>query len=407
MSSPAPSLYHDPILVDSDDTDYDHYFDEGGITSTAASLASQITDYRYENGRRYHAYHGHSGSGSYWAPNDEAQQNQEEIFHLVYTLRLNGDLFLAPVEMDTPRQKVLDLGTGNGIWCIDMAHQFPQSEIIGNDLSPIQPTYVPPNVQYEIDDFNDEWVHPANHFDFIHGRALYGSVKNWDQLLRKVHHALKPGGWWESVETVVEFQCDDGSLPEDSVVKHWVSIMRIACERAGTSFDVAGRVKGWCEAAGFEEVTQKVFKLPIGPWPKDKYEKALGSYNLANMLSACDGFSLHLLTKYYGMSVEELDDMMSKVKAEMKNKKYHSYFRMYVCYARKPEVAYESRPSSRGSTIRPPAYDLSGGETDCASILEERDEEEDDDDYDDADTEDHKPQPAQSIYHGRRGHRGH
>ncbi|KAK6500993.1 hypothetical protein TWF506_003749 [Arthrobotrys conoides] len=287
-----------------------------------------------------------------------------------------------------------------------MAHAFPHSEIIGNDLSPIQPTYVPPNVQFEIDDFNDEWVHPANHFDFIHGRALYGSVTSWDQLLRKVLHALKPGGWWESVETMVDFDCDDGSLPDDSAVKYWVGIMQIACERAGTSFDVAGRVKEWCEAAGFEEVTQKMYKLPIGPWPKDKYEKALGSYNLANMLSACDGFSLHLLTKFYGMSVEELNDLMDRVKSEMKNKKIHSYFRMYVCYARKPEAPEESRPSSRGSTIRPPAYDLSGGETtDCASIIEERDEYEEEE-ADDADTDERASPPAQSIYHGRRGHRG-
>ncbi|KAK6360107.1 hypothetical protein TWF730_006260 [Orbilia blumenaviensis] len=369
-------------------------------TSTAASLASQITDYRYENGRRYHAYHGHSGSGSYWAPNDEAQQNQEEIFHLVYTLRLNGELFLAPLDKEAPRLKVLDLGTGNGIWPMDMAHQYPQCEIIGNDLSPIQPTYVPPNVQFEIDDFNDEWVHPQDHFDFIHGRALYGSVTNWDQLLRKVFHTLKPGGWWESVETVVEFQCDDGSLPDDAAVRYWVGIMRIACERAGTSFDVAGRVKDWCEAAGFEEVTQKVFKLPIGPWPKDKYEKALGSYNLANMLSACDGFSLHLLTKYYGMSVEDLESLMDRVKTEMKTKKIHSYFRMYVCYARKPEAgpSRDSRPSSRGSTIRPPAYDHSGGETDCASILEEQEEQGDDeDDSDDGE------QRGSSGRHGQAG----
>ncbi|KAK6528557.1 hypothetical protein TWF281_009798 [Arthrobotrys megalospora] len=405
MSSPAPSVYHDAILVDSDDTDYDHYFNEGGITSTAASLASQITDYRYENGRRYHAYHGHSGSGSYWAPNDEAQQNQEEIFHLVYTLRLNGDLFLAPINVDSDAPlEILDLGTGSGNWCIDIAHQYPKAKIIGNDLSPIQPLYVPPNVQFEVDDFNDEWVYPANHFDFIHGRALYGSVSNWDRLLRKVSHALKPGGWWESVETVVEFQCDDGSLPEDSAVKYWVSIMRIACERAGTSFDVAGRVKDWCEAAGFEEITQRMYKLPIGPWPKDKYEKALGSYNLANMLGACDGFSLHLLTKFYGMSVEDLDALMDKVKAEMKDKKIHSYFRMYVCYARKPESAGDSRPSSRGSTIRPPAHDYSGGETDCASIIEEQDEYEDDDD-DGTDTGE-RGNHGGSGGHGRRRSRG-
>ncbi|KAF7616645.1 hypothetical protein AFLA_004703 [Aspergillus flavus NRRL3357] len=30
------------------------------------------------------------------------------------------------------------------------------SEVIGNDLSPIQPRWVPPNYQFEIDDFESE-----------------------------------------------------------------------------------------------------------------------------------------------------------------------------------------------------------------------------------------------------------
>ncbi|KAK6359273.1 hypothetical protein TWF696_000436 [Orbilia brochopaga] len=367
MSSPAPSIYHDPLPVDSDETDYDTYFD-GGITSTAASLASQVTDYRYENGRRYHAYH----AGSYWAPNDEAASTQEEIFHHVYLMRLHGDLFLAPIEKDGKPERILDLGTGNGNWCLDMAHAFPDTEIIGNDLSPIQPTYVPPNVSFEVDDFNDEWLFPANHFDFVHGRAMYGSVKDWDVLLKRVLRVLKPGGWWENVETMVEVLCDDGSLPYDCALLHWCRIMQEACEASGATFRVASNMKKWCEEAGFVEITEKAFKIPIGPWPRDKHDKLVGSFNLANMLQAVEGFSLHLLTKFGNMNAQQVYELVEKVRADMKNKKYHSYFRLFVCYARKPEKEEESRPPSRGSTIVPqgqPAY--SGGETDCGSIAEE------------------------------------
>ncbi|KAF3932545.1 hypothetical protein ABW20_dc0103382 [Dactylellina cionopaga] len=63
--------------------------------------------------------------------------------------------------------------------------------------------------------------------------------------------------------------------------------MRDACERAPATFDVAGKMEKWCKDAGFVEVTQKIFKIPLGPWPKDKHEKTVGSYNLANMLNAC------------------------------------------------------------------------------------------------------------------------
>lgn len=43
----------------------------------------------------------------------------------------DGDLYKAPV--DRP-QRVLDLGTGTGIWATDYAHEHPEAEVIGLDL---------------------------------------------------------------------------------------------------------------------------------------------------------------------------------------------------------------------------------------------------------------------------------
>ncbi|KAK6535653.1 hypothetical protein TWF694_002108 [Orbilia ellipsospora] len=297
--------------------------------------------------------------------------NQEELFHHVYALRLNGKMFLAPIDKGTPPQHILDLGTGAGNWCLDMSSQFPDAQITGNDLSPVQPTYVPPNVSFEIDDFNEEWLQPSSHYDFVHARALYGSVKDWSQFLKNVYRVLKPGGWFESVETVVEITCDDGSIPKGAPVEVWCDEMIKAAEDAGASFDVAGKMENWCDKQGFVEITQKMFKIPIGPWAKEKYEKTVGSYNLVNMLAASEGFSLRLLTKFGSkMSKTEVEKLLVGVTADLKNKKHHAYFRMYVCYARKPETS-EARPPSRGSTIRPGRHDHSGGETDCASIHEE------------------------------------
>jgi len=39
----------------------------------------------------------------------------------------------------------MDVGTGTGIWAIDMADRFPNAQVKGIDLSPIQPNWVPPN----------------------------------------------------------------------------------------------------------------------------------------------------------------------------------------------------------------------------------------------------------------------
>ncbi|KAF3927348.1 hypothetical protein ABW21_db0203263 [Orbilia brochopaga] len=177
---------------------------------------------------------------------------------------------------------------------------------------------------------------------------------------------------------MVEILCDDGSLPEDCALLHWCKIMQEACEASGATFQVASNMKKWCEDAGFTEVTQTYFKIPIGPWPRDKHDKIVGSFNLANMLQAVEGFSLHLLTKFGNMTAPEVYELVEKVRADMRNKKYHSYFRLFVCQARKSQKE-ESRPPSRGSTIRPRRGQAaqSGGETDCGSIAEEPEDQDD------------------------------
>jgi methylase of polypeptide subunit release factors len=50
---------------------------------------------------------------------------------------MEGKLYLAPIEAPS---KVLDIGTGTGIWAMDFGDEFPEAEVIGTDISPIQPS---------------------------------------------------------------------------------------------------------------------------------------------------------------------------------------------------------------------------------------------------------------------------
>jgi cyclopropane fatty-acyl-phospholipid synthase-like methyltransferase len=91
---------------------------------------------------------------------------------------------------------VLDLGTGTGIWAIDFADQYPSANVIGTDLSPIQPTWVPPNLKFEIEDFTDEWTFEPNDFDYIHMRSLYGCVADWPRFYEEVYTLVGQGLIW-------------------------------------------------------------------------------------------------------------------------------------------------------------------------------------------------------------------
>ena len=104
--------------------------------------------------------------------------------HHLFLLTFDGALFQAPITKSP--SLVLDIGTGTGIWAIDFADQFPSATVIGTDLSPIQPNWVPPNVKFEIDDCESEWTYAEASFDFIHIRSLFGCVSSWPALYAQV-----------------------------------------------------------------------------------------------------------------------------------------------------------------------------------------------------------------------------
>lgn len=54
-----------------------------------------------------------------------------DMHHEIMLLLLNGQLHKVPLE--TPH-RILDVGTGTGIWAVDVADQYPMAEVIGMDL---------------------------------------------------------------------------------------------------------------------------------------------------------------------------------------------------------------------------------------------------------------------------------
>ncbi len=127
-------------------------------------------------------------------------------------MMLDNKLFTSSIPLTNP-QRILDVGTGTGIWAIDMADEFPSAEIIGTDISPTQPSWTPPNVNFQIDDAQLEWTFPENSFDFIHVRYLHGAISDWKAFYQQVYRCLKPGGWFQQLEPNIELRCDNPAVP--------------------------------------------------------------------------------------------------------------------------------------------------------------------------------------------------
>lgn len=54
-----------------------------------------------------------------------------DLHHECMSMLLGGELHLAPVSSP---HRILDIGTGTGIWAIDMADRYPMAEVTGTDL---------------------------------------------------------------------------------------------------------------------------------------------------------------------------------------------------------------------------------------------------------------------------------
>ena len=176
----------------------------------------------------------------------------------------SGKLIFAPV--DHP-MRILDLGTGTGQWAIDVGDAYPMAEVIGTDLSPIQPNWIPPNVKFIVDDLEDEWVLGA-HFDLIHVRHVLPVLRNVEHLLATAYDHLRPGGWLDLQELGGEICCDDGSLRPGSALTRFLDLCFESMMVYGMNFRVANTISRPLAALGYSNISRQVHKAPIGTWPK-------------------------------------------------------------------------------------------------------------------------------------------
>ncbi|KAJ4405424.1 hypothetical protein N0V85_004678 [Neurospora sp. IMI 360204] len=223
-------------------------------------------------------------------------------------------LYRAPLDKNRV-QNVLDIGTGTGLWAIDFADEFPDADVVGTDITPIQPSWVPANVRFELDDCNQEWTWPDNTFDFIHARYI------------------------ETFSACSTFECDDGTVKEDSAMSQWSKMFNEGGRRLGRTFEVYDhdlQRKGMA-AAGFVDIEYKDYIIPIGLWHPDKEAAETGLWWKLAIEADLEGYLNYTFNYLVGWTPEETKSYADQIKKEWNNPNIHGYVRGRSAWGRKPE----------------------------------------------------------------------
>ncbi|KAI1343965.1 methyltransferase domain-containing protein [Xylariaceae sp. FL0016] len=333
---PHPPVYQQPseqqeiihdLEVDTRNSDNDSSLGSD-VDSITTSLRSADYEFRFEHGRRYQ-----SANGMYHLPNDVQEMDRLELQHLIWMEMLGGRYNLAPLE-SSRLTHALDVGCGTGNWAIEFANLHPDVQVLGTDLSPIQPDWVPANCSFFIDDCTHDWSFHQR-FDYVHCRALTMGIADWDRLVDQAHAFLQPGGWLELQEFHLPLDSPDGSVAPGSALWTWGRKISEVCARLGIDSLAALRHGERLRRRGFQEVGERYLPTPLGPWAKGQRQKRIGWMGRKDLYEGIDGISKKLFLMM-GEASEEVDDLLERCKAELLDSSIHVCMPLHVIWGQKP-----------------------------------------------------------------------
>lgn len=116
------------------------------------------------------------------------------------------------------------------------------------------------------------------------GATSHVSIRCLMSTLLITNRNLKPGGWIEQVEVDTDMcSMEPKPLPADAKLRGFKPIIAAATKNAGNAADLVDFMKEEIEAAGFINLHEHNFKLPLGSWPQHPIYKEAGRLSMAHI----------------------------------------------------------------------------------------------------------------------------
>ncbi|KAI8983992.1 hypothetical protein BDF20DRAFT_857399 [Mycotypha africana] len=322
-------------------------------------------------------------------PCDDDESDRLMTMHYILKATFHGN-FIAPVQhlLESPltlkgSTKVLDIGCGPGTWILEMATEFPNAEFYGIDDCPLFPSHIKPiNSHFRLHNIFKGLPFKDAEFDYIHMRMMiyYFSPGELAFLLNEIGRVLKPGGYFEIVDTnytirhpgpasnkIVNIDLKHtlhaastsyptihatniASAPSESTNNHPIfSFLLLNPNDDGHS-------SGNSFIGRFIDICQEHAVLPLGDWPDNGDPKIakLHSLNFQLLLSSIttnnvgrNSQRMHMqqTTSWPLVDKETIHTILDECD------RYRSYLDWFACYARKPPLENEQIQQSTLDSI--------------------------------------------------------
>ncbi|KAG0240129.1 hypothetical protein BGX31_002238 [Mortierella sp. GBA43] len=256
-------------------------------------------------------------------PNDAEEVDRLHLQHYIFKMVMGGKNIHVPIPKESAR--VIDLGCGPATWTMDMATEMTTANFVGVDISPIFPAAIHPrNCSFYREDILQGISQPDNSFDVAYQRSVAPgfTLENWKQSVQEAFRVLKPGGWFESVESDVTVQ-DAGVFTSKCF-----ELIQLSMGSRKVDPTVVRALDKLMVEAGFVDVQVKEYCVPLGEWGGK-----MGQLWKQNITAILDTAKPHL-AKAGRISEQQVTEMQQSMAKETQN--HRAFQIIYVTCGRKP-----------------------------------------------------------------------
>lgn len=293
----------------------------------------------------------------YTLPADAPEHARLGLQHEALFLALRESLYQARGDVrealatraGNPKPAIIDIGTGSGIWAIEMAKEFPESDVLGVDLAPVgvaNASNVPGNCRFEVRDANKGFPEYHGAFDVVHVRCTGSGIKDREGFFQEVKAMLRPGGVFLFVDGDLHLYSETHEqLPWREQGEPGFSWLLRVFQYTFQTFQARGFTTGRTpdDAAthmelvgGFDGIGRETVYVPIGAWlqgdPQDAFRiQKMGKAMGKDALQVLQGHRPAIVEG--GVPQETVDDAIRQAEVEVQSNPAHIYSAWHYTWA--------------------------------------------------------------------------